>query len=144
MLKKYKVLHDLPFIKKGDTVSEYDDDVVGIRPERTFMWDNKDFYLEELVNGIDIGDLPLDVFNELKETGQQGQFLEFDWCTIYNTVLGSYEAHGSYDKQDVVSDVKYISEMNEDDADLSFYKCYHNKKEVKVDIKHEVVITIQE
>ena len=70
MLKKYKVLHDLPFIKKGDTVSEYDDDVV--------------------------------------------------------------------------SDVKYISEMNEDDADLSFYKCYHNKKQVKVDIKHEVVITIQE
>ena len=155
MLKKYyKVLQPLPLYSKGNVISfnvqtinygEEQIDKRGIGTILAFMWEFKDYYLEEIVNDPDIGELPKEIFNELKEKGQHVQLLNFVWCVIfYDTVLGSYEAHGFNNKQDMITDITWISDLSTGYTDLSFSSCYHNKKEVKVDIKHEVVVTIQD
>jgi hypothetical protein len=150
MLKKYyKVLQPLPLYSKGNVISfnvqtinygEEQIDKRGIGTILAFMWEFKDYYLEEIVNDPDIGELPKEIFNKLKDNRQHDQFLNYEWCVIYHTACG-YDIRGFESEYEVMYDLNLVADCVFNHG-VSFYKCYHNKKEVQ--ITHKVQVEIKE
>ena len=142
MLKKYKVLRDLPLYEEGETVTFqvylniYDKEYVdehSIDSILIFMWNNKDFYLEELVNGVDIGELPLDVYDKLNDAHSVGQFFTCEWCALYETISDGYIIRGFHSHEDAIDDIKH-NIFQGCEGKLKFYKLFQNKKEIMLNI----------
>mgnify|MGYP005653254759 CR=1 FL=1 len=142
MLKKYKVLRDLPLYNAGETITfqvytnNYDKEYVeehNIDSVLIFMWDNRDFYLEEL-KGVDIGDLPLNVYNQLKDAHSVGQFFTYEWSVLYETNENEYIIKGFHLEENAINDIKH-NIFQGCEGKLKFWNYFQNKKRVMLNIR---------
>ena len=86
----------------------------------------------------EIGELSPQVFKDLLDAKREDQFLNFEWCVICTTG-DECCALGFKNKEDTIDHLKdyYI---NEERDNWFLYKCFHHKKEVKI----EVFVTLKE